>query len=56
LKLPTEKIIQDLDSKKPCILFADQLLSFIKKVESEGGWMREKWSHQDEWTKEEIKQ
>ena len=38
------------------MLMFNVLLSFIKKVESEGGWMREKWSHQDEWTKEEIKQ
>jgi hypothetical protein len=47
-------VIQDLDSKKPSILFADVLMKFIKKVEGEDKWLREKWSQQEEWPKEEL--
>jgi hypothetical protein len=48
------QVIQDLDTKKPSILFADQVLTFIKKVECEDKWLREKWSHQEEWAREEL--
>jgi len=50
-------VIQDLDTKRPSIQFVDQLLTFIKKAQTnEKQWLCEAWSNQEEWEKEELKQ
>jgi hypothetical protein len=50
-------VIQDLDTKRPSIQFVDQLLTFIKKAQTnEKQWLCETWSNQEEWEKEELKQ
>ena len=52
-----KKVIQDLDTKRPSIQFVDQLLTFIKKAQTnEKQWLCETWSNQEEWEKEELKQ
>jgi hypothetical protein len=48
------QVIQDLDEKKPTIMFTDTILKFLNNTPE--GWYVTKWSHQEEWPKDVLKQ